>query len=98
MGEGRHRHVSSFLAPWSAPFPWTPLGSPLDRYPLSLVHADLVARAVVELGRPGRLVGGDHLCLLDCSTVFQVGSNAGRANRVAADGRRQACIPGTPLD
>src|SRR5690349_16389315 len=48
-----------------------PAGS--DQDPLNLVEGDLVARAVVELGRARRLVGSDRLGVFDGAAVAEVG-------------------------
>src|SRR4051795_7601883 len=49
----------------------------LDQDALDLVQADLVAAPVVELGRAGRGVVGDHRRFLERAPVFQVGRDAG---------------------
>ena len=43
----------------------------LDENALGLVEADLVAAAVVELGRAGRGVVGDHRRLLQRAAIFR---------------------------
>jgi hypothetical protein len=52
---------------------------------LDLVEVDLVAGAVIELGRLGRLAVGDGLGVLDGAAAFQVGGDAGGPEGVAAD-------------
>ena len=53
--------------------------------PLDLVERDLVAGAVVELGRARRLVRRDLLRVLQRAAVLEVGGDAGGAEGVAAD-------------
>jgi hypothetical protein len=57
---------------------------------LDLVKRQLVARAVVELGRTWRLMGGDLLRFLDGPAVFQVVGDARSTETVAADAVSQA--------
>jgi hypothetical protein len=70
----------------------------LDHDTLYFVERDLIAGAVIELRGLGRFVVGDGLGVFDGPAVLQVGGNAGRPERVVADGVRQSSGPGPPLD
>lgn len=48
--------------------------------PFDFIQRDFVARSIVQLGRAGRLMGGDGLGVLNRSAIFQVS----REPRVAA--------------
>ena len=54
--------------------------------PLHLIQRDLVARAIVELRRPGRFVRGDRLGVLDRAAVFEIRRDPSCPERVAAGG------------
>jgi hypothetical protein len=49
----------------------------------SLIQADRAIGAIAELGRARRIVVRDLLCMLDCTTVLQVGRNASSSEGVA---------------
>src|SRR5574337_793308 len=70
----------------------------LNCNPFDLIERDLVAGAVVELGRPWRLVGRDSLGVFDGAAVLQVGSDAGGPEGVAAGGRGESGFFGAALD
>lgn len=70
--------------------------SNLDSF--DFVESDLVARTVVELGRPRRLVGGDGLGILDGASIFQICRDPGCSKRVAANVVWQASRFGSSLD
>ena len=59
----------------------------LNRNPLDFAEHDLVARAVVELGGLGRLVGGDLLGLFNRAAVLQVCRYSRCSERVTAHER-----------
>ena len=64
---------------------WLNGRSSLDRNPLDLVERDGLAGSVVELSRPGVLVPGDPLRVLEAAAVAQVLSDACCAEGVAAE-------------
>ena len=53
--------------------------------PLYLVLSETLFRTVVKLGRARALVRRHFLRVLECTTVGQIGGDAGGAERVAAD-------------
>jgi len=74
------------------------MGVRSDGNALDLVERDLVRGAIVELGRARRLVSGDLLRVFQRTAVFEVGGDAGGAERVAADLRLDAGVLGAPAD
>jgi hypothetical protein len=48
------------------------------------VHRDLVACAVIELGRTRRFVRSDLLRILERAAIFQIGCDTGRPKSMAA--------------
>ena len=64
------------------------VGARSYRNPLDLVEADLVGGAIVEFGRPRRLVGRDLLGVLQRAAVLEVGGDA-----VSTCGRVVAFLP-----
>lgn len=59
----------------------------LNRDPLDLIERNLIAGAVIELGRARAFVRGHGLSMLKRTTVRKVSGDAGRAERVIADRR-----------
>ena len=57
----------------------------LDQDAPDLIQADLVVAAVIELGRAGRGVVGDHRGLLERAAILQVGRDAGDPEGVIAN-------------
>ena len=57
----------------------------LNNDPLDLIEADVIARSIIELGRPGALVGSNTLSIFNCTSVFQIGGNACSSEGMAAD-------------
>jgi hypothetical protein len=58
----------------------------------------LIARAVIELGRPRRFVCGNLLSMLERAAILQIGCNAGRAEGMAAGGVGEAGLLRPTLD
>src|SRR5690349_9318009 len=68
-----------------------------DGNPLDFVERNLVAGAVVELGRLGALVGRNLLGLLDGPARFEVGGDAGGPERMATNPGGEPRGEGPPL-
>ena len=68
----------------------------LEENALDLVQADLVAAAVVELGRAGRGLVGDHRRLLQCAAIFRQ-AVAAPIRAVTAAVRGKQCSVFKPL-
>ena len=58
--------------------------------PLDLVEADVVAAPVIKLGGARRCVVRHRRGLFERAAIFQIGGDAGRAERVVADRRGDA--------
>ena len=56
-----------------------------DRNPLDLIECDLVAGAVVKLGRARALVRDQGLCVFERAARLEIGGDAGRPEHVAAE-------------
>src|ERR1700731_67638 len=87
---GRLRVVSSY--PKSHRHPWTDCGARrrvnhffLDHDALDLIEADLIAPAIVELGRARRGVVGHRCGLLKRAAVLEIGRDPGRPEAVIAE-------------
>jgi hypothetical protein len=60
----------------------------------SLIQADRIVGAVIQLGRARRLMIRNLLSVLDCTTILQVRRNAGSPEGMAAGRVRQSSLPG----
>jgi hypothetical protein len=69
----------------------------LDMYSLDLVQTDVVVTPVIELGGARRRMIGHRGGVLERAAVFQIGGDAGRAERVVADHRADAGSLGPAL-
>jgi hypothetical protein len=74
------------------------LSPPSNPDPLDFVKVDLVAGAVIELGRLWRFVKRDGLGLFDRAAFFEIGRDAGGAESMAADRAGEAGGDGPALD
>ena len=82
------------------------IDNPLDQNPLdarnsgagSLIQADGIIGAIVQLGRARRLVIRNLLRMLNCTTILQVGRDARRTEGVAASRAWQSSPPNAPFD
>lgn len=54
-----------------------------NKYSLNLVERYVIARSVIELRRPWRLVCGNRLSILNGAAIFQVGRYSGGPESVA---------------
>ena len=77
------------------PFPGV---SSLEADPLHLVQTDFVVSPVIQLRGARRRVVRHRCGVLQHATVFQVRGDAGRAERVVADGRADARSNSTAPD
>ena len=69
-----------------------------DPYPSNLLGSELLAGAIVELGRSRRFMIGDGLRVLQGSAVFEIGGDAGRTKGMAAGRVGQPSSLGSALD
>src|SRR5687768_12677345 len=69
----------------------------LYQNPFHLIESNFIAGTIVELGRAWRFMGRNCLSILDCAAVFQVCSNAGSSEGVAASGVGETHRERSPL-
>lgn len=61
-----------------------------DSNPFNFIEGDLVARPVIELGRPRAFMSGHKLRVFEGAAVFQIGRDAGRTECVASNSNIRA--------
>ena len=86
-------HVDILLWPHSRNHREAGSGFVSDQNPLDLIQADGIMRAVIQLGRARRLVIRYLLSVFNCTTILQVGGNAGSPKRMAAGRLGQVTRP-----